>query len=162
MKRKLVFILSLFITINTYAQNYAPPSSIPPYHILTTRNVYVTPVALNKDKPVMIIYFSPDCTHCEHLMEILKPQMKFLKYVQVVMITYVQQMKPIEDFYKKYNLKKHPNFTVGTEGYSLVVQRYYQLRITPYIALYGRDHKLVKFYEKTPPIDELIANIKKL
>jgi hypothetical protein len=50
---------------------------------------------------------------------------------------------------------------VGTEGHSYVVQKYYQVKTTPYIAVYDRKGNLVKAFEKAPTIDTLIATVKK-
>ena len=161
--KKLLFFFCLILAAGcTNAQTYTPPATIPPYHILTTDSVYVTPANLKSNKPVVIIYFSPDCSHCQHLMYELKPQMKAIKNVQVVMITFVQQIKAIQVFARDFDLKKYPNFTVGTEGYTYVVQKYYQVRTTPFIALYDKNHKMVKYFDKAPKVDELVAAIKKL
>lgn len=112
----------------------------------------------------MVIYFAPDCSHCRHLMAELKPVMKDLKGMQVVMITFVdphKQLRAIKDFYKDFGLKKYPNFTVGTEGYTYVVQRYYQVTTTPYIAIYDKNHHLSHAYTRPPEIEQLIAAVKK-
>ena len=78
------------------------------------------------------------------------------------MVTFVLQLKAIQVFYRDFDLKKYPNFTVGTEGESYLVQKYYDVHTTPYIALYDKNHKLVKAWDKTPPIDELVDEAKKL
>ncbi len=162
--KKLFFFFCLIIAAGcTNAQTtFTPPSYIPPYHILTTDSVYVTPANLKNDKAVMIIYFSPDCSHCQHLMYELKPKMQAFKNVQVVMVTFVQQLKAIQVFYRDFDLKKYPNFTVGTEGYTYTVQKFYQVRTTPYVALYNKNHKLVKFFDKAPTADEVAAAAQKL
>jgi len=79
------------------------------------------------------------------------------------MITFVEpaRLRAIKDFYKDFDLKKYPNFTVGTEGYTYVVQRYYQVATTPYIAIYDKNHKLSKAYTKPPKIEELVAAVRK-
>jgi len=110
----------------------------------------------------MIIYFAPDCSHCQRLMYELKPEMKAFKNVQVIMITFVQQLKAIQVFYRDFDLKKYPNFIVGTEYPTYKVQQYYQVRTTPYIALYDKDGKLVKSYEKAPKAEDLAAEVKKI
>ncbi len=111
----------------------------------------------------MIIYFSPDCSHCQHLMYEMKPNMKKFGDVQIVMVTFIEptMLKAIQVFYRDFDLAKYPNITVGTEGHSYVVQRYYQVATTPYIAVYDRHGKLVKGFDKVPPMDELIATVKK-
>ncbi|MGZ3874735.1 MAG: TlpA family protein disulfide reductase [Mucilaginibacter sp.] len=162
MKKIFFFLCLIAVAGCTHAQTFTPPAAIPPYHILTTDSVNVTPANLKRNKAVMIIYFAPDCSHCQHLMNEMKPYMKDFKNVQVVMISFVQQLKAIQVFYKDYNLKKYPNFIVGTEGYTLVVQKYYQVATTPYIALYNKIGKPVHYYEKPPKIEELVAAVKKL
>jgi len=161
--KKLFFILALIITAGcSNAQTFTPPLTIPPYHILTTDSVYVTPANLKKNKPVMIIYFSPDCSHCQHMMYEMKPKMEAFKNIQVIMITFVMQLKAIQVFSRDFDLKKYPNFIVGTEGYSYVVQKFYQVKTTPYIAIYDKHHQLVKSYEKAPSPEELVEAVKKL
>ncbi|MDB5123290.1 MAG: thiol-disulfide oxidoreductase [Mucilaginibacter sp.] len=165
MKKLFLFFGLIIAAACSNAQTYAPPPAIPPYRILTTDSVYVTPANLKKHKPVMIIYFAPDCSHCRHLMEEMKPKMKEFRNIQVVMVTFVNpeaQFRAIKDFYKDFQLKKYPNFTVGTEGYTYLVQRYYMVKTTPYIAIYDKNFKMTQGYEKPPAIEQLIAAVKKV
>jgi len=161
MKKIFLFFTLIFAISAVNAQNYTPPPYIPPYQILTADSVTVTPLNLKKNKPVMVIYFQPDCSHCEHLMYEMKPKMKDFKDIQVVMVTFVQ-LKALKVFYRDFDLKKYPNFIVGTEGYGLKVQKYYQVKTTPYIALYDKNGKLFKAWEKAPTVDELAESAKKV
>ena len=161
MKRLFLFFGLIAVFGCGNAQNTLP-LTIPPYHILTTDSVYITPANLKKNKPTMIVYFSPDCSHCQHLMYELKPVMNDFKNTQVIMITFVMQIKAIRVFSRDFDLKKYPNFIVGTEGYTYLVQKYYQVKTTPFIAIYDRKGKLVKSYEKPPKAEELAAFVKKL
>jgi len=162
MKKNFLLFCLIIATLGSKAQTFTPPSAMPAYHILTTDSVYVTPANLKKHKPVMIIYFSPDCSHCQHMMYEMKPKMKAFKDIQVVMITFVLQLKAIQVFYRDFDLVKYPNFTVGTEYPTYKVQQFYQVKTTPYIALYDKNDKLVKAYDKAPTIDELATEVKKL
>ena len=161
--KKILLFLTLIITAGySHAQTYTPPPVIPPYRILTTDSVIVTPANLKKHQSVMIIYFSPDCSHCQHLMNEMKPKLKDFSKIQIVMITFMLPLKASKVFYHDYNLAKYPNIIVGTEGHSYTVQKYYQLATTPYIAFYDKNDKLVKYFDKVPKIDELTALAKKL
>ena len=162
MKKLLLFFGMIIAAGCSSAQNKPIPAFIPSYHILTTDSVYVTPTNLKKDKPVLIIYFAPDCSHCQHLMYELKPKMKDFKNIQVVMITFVKELKAIQVFYRDFDLKKYPNFIVGTEYPTYKVQQYYQVRTTPYIAIYDKNGKLIKAYDKPPTADTLAAEVKKI
>jgi thioredoxin-related protein len=162
--KKILLLLSLIVVAGcTQAQNKPDISHIPPFKILRTDSTYFTPANLKKDKPVMIVYFSPDCSHCQHMMYEMKPKMKQFGDTQIVMVTFTEftMLKMIQNFSRDFDLAKYPNIIVGTEGHSYVVQRYYQVRTTPYIAIYDRKGKLVKAFEKAPTMDELIATVKK-
>src|SRR5215469_10029356 len=148
--KKILLILALVIAAGcTRAQDTVDTKNIqnvPPFKILRQDSTWFSVKDLKKNKPVMIIYFAPDCGHCQHLMYDLKPHMKDLKNVQIVMVTFTEasMLKLLQDFYKTFDLKKYPNVTIGTEGHSYVVQRYYQVRMTPFIAIYDHKGKLVK------------------
>jgi thiol-disulfide isomerase/thioredoxin len=161
--KRIYMLLCLLVAVGcSQAQTLGANTGIPPYHILTTDSVYVTPANLKKDKPVMVIYFAPDCGHCQHLMYDLKPQLKNLKDVQIVMITFVTQLKAIQVFQRDFDLAKYHNITIGTEGYTYLVQKYYQIKQTPYIAIYNRNGKLSQAYEKVPTIPVLMSAVKKV
>ena len=78
------------------------------------------------------------------------------------MITFVQQIKAIQVFARDFDLKKYPNWTVGTEGYTYKVQQYYHLASTPYIAIYDKIGKPVKYIDKDPKVEDILAATKKL
>ena len=162
--KKLYLLLCLIIAAGC-SQAQTPPanSGLPPYHILTTDSVYVTPANLKKNKPVMVIYFSPDCSHCQHLMYEMKPKMKQFGDIQIVMVTFTEynMLKMLKNFNRDFDLAKYHNLTVGTEGHTYVVQKYYQVTTTPYIAVYDHQGNLVKAFDKVPKLDTLIATVKK-
>lgn len=162
--KRLLFALSLIIIAGCSRAQNIPPI-IPQYKILTPDSVYRSNTDLKKDKPVMIIYFAPDCGHCQHLISELKPKMNELKKMQVVLIAFTRTeypyLKLLKDFRRDYNLAKYPNVTMGTEYPTYKVQQYYHIRTTPYIAIYDKNGQLVKAFDKTPVLDELMATIKK-
>ncbi|MEO8884884.1 MAG: hypothetical protein ABI367_02405 [Mucilaginibacter sp.] len=164
----LLFSLVIVATIANAQQNTETNLPLIKYHITTADSSIVTPAALRKGKPVMVIYFEPSCTHCEHLMAELKPKMDALKNIQVVMITFTQTEYPflrlIKDFNKKYNLGKYPNFTVGTEYTSkkdYPVQRYYAIYTTPFVVVYNKSGKVVKSFTTVPAVNDLLVAVKK-
>jgi thioredoxin-related protein len=148
MNKLIAFFALLSIAASSCAQDKTTSKAangIPPYHILTTDSVYVTPANLPKNKAVMIVYFSPDCSHCQHMMYELKPKMAAFKHTEVVMVTFVQQIKAIQVFSRDFDLAKYPNFDVHT---------------TPYVALYDKNHKFVKAWDKIPTVDSLVTAVK--
>ena len=164
--KKLIFFFSLIIAAGcTNAQSPTAQNiqNIPPFKILRADSTWFTPKDLKAHKPVMIIYFAPDCSHCQHLMYEMKPKMKQFANVQIVMVTFTDynRLAMIRNFNRDFDLKKYPNITVGTEARTYLVQQYYHVSTTPYIAIYGKDGKLVQAFEKPPVIDSLVAAVKK-
>jgi thioredoxin-related protein len=179
--KKISFILGLIIIFGcTQAKNsttalanapynaaQVPPqpniAHIPSFRILNQDSVYITNANLKKNKAVMIVYFSPDCSHCQRLMHDMKPEMRNFDNVQIVMVTFTQikMLKMIKDFYHDYSLAGYPNLLIGTEYPNYVLQKYFQVQTTPYIAIYDGKGKLVKAFEKKPEMKDLIAAAKK-
>ncbi|HVV54501.1 MAG TPA: thioredoxin fold domain-containing protein [Mucilaginibacter sp.] len=163
--KKILLLLSFVIAAGcSRAQQKQPDiQNIPTFKMLTADSTWFTSAELKKHKPVMIIYFSPDCSHCQHLMYEMKPYMKQLSNIQIVMVTFTQfnMLQMIQNFRRDFDLAKYHNVTIGTEGHTYVVQRYYQVRMTPYIAIYDKKGKLVKAYEQAPTMNELVATVKK-
>lgn len=161
MKKLLLIFSVLGIAISAFAQDEATLKlPIPHYHILKSDSTYSTWADL-KHKPVMIIYFSPDCSHCQHLIHELQPKIKQLGDIQIVLISWVQY-KMIKNFYHDYDLAKYPNVTVGTEGYDLMVMKYFQIKTTPFIAIYNRNGKMVQYFDKVPKVEDITAAVKKV
>lgn len=136
-------------------------AAMPPYRILKTDSTFATPANLAHRK-TMLIYFAPDCPHCQHLTMELREKMKQLGNTQIVMITWSNNydIRAIKNFVRDFDLKKYPNIIVGTEGYTYLVQKYFKVETTPYIAIYNSDKKLVKSYSKVPDVDVIIKAIK--
>lgn len=167
-KSKKVFLFLICIAFARYSngQSFTPPPAIPSYKILKPDSTYTTSADLKKHSPLMIIYFSPDCSHCQHLMHEMKPIMKELKNIQVVMITFTRiefpYLRLLKDFSRDFELSKYPNFTIGTEYPNYKIQQYYHIATTPYIAIYDKNGKPVKYIDKDPKVEDIVATVKKL
>ncbi len=162
--KKLILLFSLIIAAGycRAQSNDSIGAAMPPYRILTTDSTWITPANLKHQK-TLLIYFSPDCPHCQHLTMEMRERMKKLSNTQILMITWSNNydIRAIKNFVRDYNLKKYPNIVIGTEGYSYLVQKYFKIQTTPYVAVYNSDKKLVKAYSKAPEINEVIAAVSK-
>jgi peroxiredoxin len=93
MKKLILFFCLIIVAGCSQAQDTvdnAKIQNIPPFKLLRTDSTWFTPANLKKNKPVMIIYFSPDCSHCQHLVYEMRPKMKQLRNVQIVMVTFTE------------------------------------------------------------------------
>src|SRR5438552_17692370 len=81
---------------------------IPPFDLLQLdSSSHLTKDKLEKKRNTLIMFFSPDCPHCQHQTEAILSAMDSLKDVQIVMATY-QPFNEMTDFYTKYQLAKYP------------------------------------------------------
>ncbi|MBL4677387.1 MAG: redoxin domain-containing protein [Mucilaginibacter sp.] len=163
MKKLLFLVFAIIAGFScSQAQNNQPvPPTIAPYKIITTKDQTATFADLPKNRPVILIYFSPDCPHCQKLIRDMKPDMDKFKKFEVVMVTFTD-IRMVKTFENDYGLNKYPNFILGTEGYTYTVQRYYRLVHTPFVAVYGKNGKLVKAFEEQPEVKDILAVTNKI
>src|ERR1700692_4880324 len=94
----LLGICLLFSTLSfgQQTEGYTIPKNIPPFNMLLSDGVtYYNASNVQKDKPVMIIYFDPECEHCQHFTaELIKNISKFSN-VQIVMICDAPGIPPL-------------------------------------------------------------------
>ncbi|RYE19036.1 MAG: redoxin domain-containing protein [Sphingobacteriales bacterium] len=135
---------------------------IPAFEMVTVNGQKFTQADIKPNKPLMLVYFSPDCNHCTDFIAKLKPHLKELANVQIVLASWVK-MQAVQQFYMQAGLGDYKNIIVGTEGnQNLQIQQYFQVKETPYIALYNRQGRLAWYYEKPPRADHVIAKAKSL
>ena len=166
MKKILILLSIVFTAFCGFAQQKVINTAIPQYKILKADSTYTTWAQLKKAKPVMIVYFMPDCPHCQQLTVDIEKNMASFKDIQIVLITCTKTEYPylriLRDFSKRYNLVKYKNITMGTEYPSYKVNDYYDLQTTPFIAIYDRHGKMIKYFDKPTKISDVINTIKKV
>lgn len=157
LKTRLFLPALLFVSLNAISQTdtlapYLKSPFIPPFNIQMADSSWFSKNDLQA-KPALILYFSPDCGHCQLETEELLTQIKELKDLQIVMITSrgTDEMKMFSD---KYLLQKFPSIKIGSDTKRFVT-RYYQVKFTPFSALYNKNGKLVKVYEGGIDFNEL-------
>ena len=139
----------------------AQAGKLPPFRIMQTSGKIFKAGDLPMGKPIIIIYFSPECDHCDRLMKELVKQKEELKKASIAMITYLPVEKVLE-FEKTYSLKNYSNIYAGTEGNSFFLKNYYRLTEMPFAALYSKNGDLIKFYNKEVDLKDLSLRLNKL
>jgi thiol-disulfide isomerase/thioredoxin len=162
MSKKFVPVaLFCFSVASLFSSATFSQSSLPPFKMYLSNNSVFSATELPKKKPVMVIYFDPDCDHCQKLMNNLFKKINSFKKAEIVMVTF----KPVEEvavFEKKYKTHNYSNVNVGTEGTSYQLRNYYKLTNMPFTALYDKDQKLNSSYGQDISVDELIKRLQNL
>ncbi|MES2003266.1 MAG: hypothetical protein V4450_02000 [Bacteroidota bacterium] len=85
---------------------------------------------------VFIIYFAPDCGHCQHEAKEIVSHMDSLKNAFFVFVAY----KPLEDirgFATYYGLDKFDNVRIGRDP-KYFIPAFYRVKFTPFIVAYKK------------------------
>lgn len=113
----------------------------------------------------MIIYFTPDCYHCQIFTKNLIQNISYFKDFQIIMITGTKTeypyLKLLQDFNKTYQLTKFKNITVGTEYPHYLVNDFYPVQSTPFVALYDKSGSLISDFIQPENVKEILSEAKK-
>jgi thiol-disulfide isomerase/thioredoxin len=137
--------ISLFIIVSCVCCAAFVPQTqlIAPFKIRLTNGNGFTYKDLKKNTATAIVYFEPGCEHCKDFVKELVKYENMLINKQIIFITYssLDETKRFDSF---FNISSKPYFKIGSEGYTFVVQKYYNIQKFPYIVLYNNQLKLVK------------------
>lgn len=156
----LKFFVVVFVLLSAFTMN-AQSIKLPPFQMVQASGKVFKAENLPPGKPILLIYFSPDCEHCQKLMQSFFKQTARFKKASVAMITYLPVEKVVA-FAKDYRVAKYPNIYLGTEGNTLFVQRHYRINQIPFAALYTKSGDFVASYERDVPLKKLAAQLAQL
>ena len=159
MRRK-AFLLVFFLFLVSPCI-FSQGLKIPPFKIVRADGSLFRARDLPMGKPVIIIYFSPECEECQKFTQDLVSKIDDFWDASIVMVTYLS-VQSVAQYEKKYKLNIYPNIYVGTEGNAFIVRYYYNVRRFPFVALLNKDGVLVKMWNKEENIDDLAARLKAL
>lgn len=159
MKLRYFIILILFQGLQSFSQRDTLPlykrfPTVPPLHLLLADSTTFTDKNLIKNKPVLLIVFSPDCDHCQKQTEELINRMDEFKSIQIVMATTLPFEK-LKSFYEDYRLNRFKDLIVGWD-YQLILPSYYHMKSLPFLAFYNKKGKLIDVFEGSLPLSKVI------
>jgi len=161
MKRKSLFVvlLPVFLLVTLFLSKTVVSQTLPDFKMKLVNGSTFSAADVSHKKPLLIIYFAPDCEHCRALMEELLPQMSAFKNTQILMVTF-ESLNDVAWFENHYQTSKYPNIKVGIEIPVFFFRNYYHLENTPFTALFNKKGKLMISYKKYTPVTELIKWVK--
>lgn len=140
---------------------YLKNLQIPPFKLIQSVNqtdtVWVTNNNLQKGKASIIIYFSPDCGHCQFEAKELVKAKDSLNNANIIWVSY----HPVEEilaFYEKYHLKELTNCIAGRDP-KYFIPAFFRVEFTPFIAVYNAQGVFIKEFREGAKATELISLI---
>ena len=113
-----------------------------------------------KGKPLVLVYFSPDCDHCQKLTASILNHMKALKDVRFYFIT-CDPFDRLRVFDRYYKIDKYPNIVLGRD-YAFFYPNYINTFNTPYVEVYDKHKQLRIVFGKGTDATHLIQEINQL
>ncbi len=113
---------------------------------------------LKKNQPVIVVFFNPDCEHCQRETKEFLAYKEEMKNIQVLMIT-TMAFDKIRDFYSEYNFASMPNVMVAEdENYALRLK--YRPTNLPGIFVYTANGTLAKVFAGNVGVTTLLDAVK--
>jgi thiol-disulfide isomerase/thioredoxin len=136
---------------------YLTNKNIPAFSLLLANGENFTQNNIPTSKYTIIIYFSPDCGHCQHEATEMVKNIDSLKPVYFVWAG-SRSIPELKAFSEKYGFNALPNLVCGQDQqYS--IPSYYQVKYTPFVAVYDNKKQFIKAYEMGVEIPELLKLI---
>ncbi|MEP7258549.1 MAG: protein disulfide isomerase family protein [Flavitalea sp.] len=162
MKTWLFIVLSCLCADLVSAQTEVPPykktKAIPAFELELADHSTFTQATIKKNVPLIIMFFSPGCEHCQHQTEAMIKRMNDLKKYQIVMATF-QPVEEVAEFNKKYLLSKYPNITVGRDG-KYALPPFFEIHNFPYLAFYNKSGQFLSAFEGNMDVDTILKRFK--
>lgn len=114
-----------------------------------------------KSGPLVLIYFSPDCDHCQQFISSLLQRESLIKKRQVLLASFVE-VDQLARFGIGLGINRYPDLKMGTEGESFRIARALGIRKFPYIALYDSARNLIRTFEGEQPFGVIVEAIEKM
>ena len=167
MRINMLFLLLLaFIPFVAYEQTekesqapYLKNPTIPSFHVYTIPDsTLFTKEDLPKGLPVVIIYFAPDCGHCQYEAKEIVHNMSKLENAFFLWVAF-RPMNEISEFCKKYGLEKFGNIKLARDP-KYFIPSFFKVEFTPFIAVYDSQGNFKKEFRMGAKPEELIEAIK--
>jgi hypothetical protein len=166
MKQLITSLIGIFLMFQLSAQTQETPAdptapylkdkNLPAFVINSIDGREISNKMLPKYKYTCIIFFSPDCSHCETEAATINKYFDKFNNVLFIWDSY-RDMTSIKAFAEKFKLTNRPNVIVGRDP-SYMIPSFFHPKMTPFVAIY-KDKQLVKVYEKGADIFDLIKII---
>lgn len=153
--KPLLILCFSFFYLNTNSQ------TLPSFKIHETNGKIFNSRSLIKNKPIVLIYFAPDCEHCTTLLKSVFGKMDQFKKATIVLVSFLP-MADVAAFEKNYHTSQYKNVIVGVEEPALFLKNLYKLDFTPFTELFDRKGKSVISYKKETPVKDLIKHLKNI
>jgi len=129
--------------------------NLPPFDMLLMDSTTVLKAQeIPTGKPIVLLFFRPDCTHCQQETQTLLDHIDSLENVRFYFLA-TAPLEDIREFYAHFHLDKYKNVTVGRDHEHSFYQAFRPSNV-PYTAIYDGNKRLVRIYSEEVGIDKIL------
>ena len=159
-----IFILGLALLFSqkVNAQNdfpYEGPADLPVFTFQSVLGTTVTRETLVKTKPVIVIFFDPNCDHCQQQSTWIAGAIEKFANINLLFVTWENKEETIK-FAEKYFGAVKTKVAPGMLNFSLDTQykidKWFGNSPVPSIHIYGKDWKHTQSFFNETAIEELL------
>ena len=153
-----VFIFMFFASCHTQQKREAALYNLPTFQMLLTDSVSLLNTEnIPTGKPIIFLFFRPDCTHCQKETQAILDNMDSFKDTHIYMLTNAA-IPEIRIFSQNFKLNNYKNFTIGRD-YNHSFFRLFRPSSVPFIAIYDGQKQLLKIYSDEVGISDIMNAI---
>ena len=161
--RLFTLFVFVFISLTTLAQKDSVDMSapfrknpvIPSFDLLRPdSSTHLTKADISAKHKTLLMFFSPECTHCQHQTEDMLAAIDSLKDIQIVMATY-QPFEEMVAFNQKYEIEKYGNIKLGRDT-KYFLPPYYRMKSLPFLVLYDARGNYITSFEGNQKVATLL------
>jgi thiol-disulfide isomerase/thioredoxin len=111
-------------------------------------------------RPIALVFFSPDCEHCQKETSSLLTKMDSLKNVRFYFVA-IDPLERLKVFNTYYQIYRYPNITLGRD-YTVFFPGFFKGATPPYLVLYDGYKKTQAVFDGEADISRLIGMVNKM
>ncbi|MDO6433060.1 hypothetical protein Q4E93_20800 [Flavitalea sp. BT771] len=116
--------------------------------------------AIPAGAPIALIYFSPDCEHCQKETKEILQHMDSLKQIRFYFISN-DPLDNMREYNKKFQLYNYSNIVLGRDT-KFFFPAHFKKVSPPYIVTYGPDRIKKEIFMGETPIRQIISSVNTL
>lgn len=165
MVKQIFLVATLLFSLQSFSQEateHAPywrTPIIPPFTLLKVDSTSFTNIKILRGLPTVIVYFSPECSHCQQEAKSITDSMALIPKAQFIFASY-HELDAIKEFADKYGLNNHSNIVYGRD-ITYAIPSFFKVKMLPFIAVYNSYGKLTTVFETGAHITDIAAAILK-
>jgi thiol-disulfide isomerase/thioredoxin len=156
-----ILYLGLLLLFSSCFSKLKKKENFPSFNILLLDSVTLFNTQnIPEGRPFIIVFFSPDCEHCQKETADLLENMNLLRKVNFYFIT-IESMDRMKVFYYYYKLYRYPNITLGRD-YTYFFPSHFSGVVPPYSVIYDQYKRLRAVFKGETMTSQFAAIINKL